>query len=142
MVNNKDSLLEFVAKIVSSYVANNALETAELPRLIQQVHQSLSILEQGDVIPEISPTLTPSVPIKKSVKPDHIVCLDCGKPQTMLKRHLGTAHGLTPDEYRTRWSLPSDYPMVAPRYAERRSELAKKIGLGRMRSRPAASDAE
>ncbi|MFN3077466.1 MAG: MucR family transcriptional regulator [Alphaproteobacteria bacterium] len=141
-MTDKESLLEFVAQIVSSYVANNAVATAELPRLIQQVHQSLIKLEQGELPQEASPVLTPSVPVKRSVKPDHIVCLDCGKPQTMLKRHLGTAHNLTPDEYRTKWGLPADYPMVAPRYAERRSELAKKIGLGRMRSRSGGGDGE
>jgi predicted transcriptional regulator len=122
---------ERVAEIVAAYVGKNRIDPSELPALIQQVSQSLASRGQG---PAASPAaLTPAVPIRRSVGADTITCLDCGKKAKMLKRHLLTTHSLTPDEYRTRWGLPGDYPMVAPNYAARRSELAKLAGLGHRR---------
>ena len=117
-------LLEHTTRIVAAHVANNAIPAFDLPRLIATVHETLATL--GPV-----PKPTPAVPIKQSVKPAYIVCLEDGQRGKMLKRHLKTAHGMTPDEYRQRWRLPRDYPMVAPNYAKQRSALAKKIGLGR-----------
>ncbi len=122
---NDTSSLELISKIVSAYVSKNNLSPGELPHLIRTVHEALKRPDQAVAKPE------PAVSIKQSVKPEYIVCLDDGKKQKMLKRHLKTAHGMTPDEYRERWGLPRDYPMVAPNYAKKRSELAKKIGLGR-----------
>ncbi len=120
-------LLEHTTKIVAAHVANNAIAAAELPSVIATVHQALAALgpEEAAAKPK------PAVSIKQSVKPDYIVCLDDGKKLKMLKRHLKTAYNMTPDDYRKRWGLPSDYPMVAPNYAKQRSALAKKIGLGR-----------
>ncbi len=120
-------LLEHTTKIVAAHVANNAMPAADLPRLIATVHETLAKLGTE----EAAGKPTPAVPIKQSVKPEYIVCLDDGKKLKMLKRHLKTAYNMTPDDYRKRWGLPSDYPMVAPNYAKKRSELAKKIGLGR-----------
>ncbi len=120
-------LLEHTTKIVAAHVANNAMPAADLPRLIATVHETLAALGPE----EPTPKPEPAVPIKQSVKPEYIVCLDDGKKLKMLKRHLMTAYNMTPDDYRKRWGLPSDYPMVAPNYAATRSKLAKKIGLGR-----------
>ena len=115
-----------VAKIVSAYVSNNSLPPSELPHLILTVHDALQGSQQAThSLPE------PAVPIKNSIKPDYVICLEDGKKLKMLKRHLRTAYNMSPDQYRQRWGLPSDYPMVAAKYAARRSELAKKIGLGR-----------
>ena len=120
-------LLEHTTRIVAAHVANNAMPAADLPRLIATVHETLAKLGPE----EPAPRPEPAVPIKQSVKPDYIVCLDDGKKLKMLKRHLRTAYNLSPAEYRERWGLPRDYPMVAPNYAKTRSALAKKIGLGR-----------
>ena len=119
------------AKIVSAYVERNNLAVADLPAFISSVHQSLSKLGQSasEGAPEVE--LQPAVPIKKSVLPDYIVCLEDGKKLKMLKRHLQSSYGLTPDEYRAKWGLPAEYPMVAPNYAKARSDLAHQIGLGR-----------
>ena len=122
---NDTSSLEMVSKIVSAYVSKNSLPPSELPHLIRTVHEALKRPDQAAAKPE------PAVSIKQSVKPEYIVCLDDGKKLKMLKRHLKTAYNMTPDDYRKRWGLPSDYPMVAPNYAATRSKLAKKIGLGR-----------
>ena len=122
--------LSQVAEIVSAYVSNNSVPTNQLSDLITSVHDSL--MNVGEKPPE---TLNPAVPIKQSVKPDYIVCLEDGKKLKMLKRHLKTAYNMTPDEYRQRWGLPSDYPMVAPNYAAQRSKLAKEIGLGTRRGK-------
>ena len=121
--------LEVISKIVSAYVSNNTLPASELPDLIRYVHEGL--VKPGEVRSE------PAVPVKKSLRPDYIICLDDGKKFKMLKRHLRTVYNMSPDEYRQKWGLPSDYPMVAPKYAEVRSELAKKIGLGRKAGRKA-----
>ncbi len=118
--------LELITRIVTAYVSNNSVPISELPSLIGSVHDPLLGIEDRPV-----QSREPAVPIKTSVKPDYIVCLEDGKKLKMLKRHLRTAFGLSPQEYRIKWRLPEDYPMVAPKYAKQRSELAKKIGLGR-----------
>ena len=118
------------AEIVGAYVAHHTVATSDLPGLIATVSKELIGLGQGQEEPE-EEKLTPAVPIKRSVTPDHIICLEDGKKLKMLKRHLKTRYDMTPDEYRRRWGLKEDYPMVAPAYAETRSALAKKIGLGR-----------
>ena len=120
------SSLELVSKIVSAYVSKNSLTPSELPQLIKTVHEALKTPDQVAASrPE------PAVPIKKSVHPDYVICLEDGMKLKMLKRHLRASYDMSPDEYRQRWGLPADYPMVAPKYAAVRSELAKKIGLGR-----------
>ena len=124
---DSSDLYVLTTKIVASHVANNAVVVGDLPKLIQQVFEALSRVSAGAAPPEKPQR---AVPIKRSVTPDYIVCLDDGKKLKMLKRHLKTSHGLTPDAYRERWGLPADYPMVAPNYAAQRSALAKKIGLG------------
>ncbi len=124
-------VLELTAQVVSAHVSNNAVEPAQLPALIHDVYRTLAGV--GHQAPAAAPAAErrqPAVPVKKSVFPDHIVCLEDGKKLKMLKRHLKTAYDLTPEQYRERWGLPPDYPMVAPNYATRRSDLAKKIGLG------------
>ena len=126
-----EDLLAFTTEIVSAHVSNNEIPAADLPKLVQDVYRALADIMAPE--PEVE-QLQPAVPVKKSVFPDYIVCLEDGKKLKMLKRHLKTAYNMTPEEYRTRWNLPADYPMVAPNYAERRSGLAKKIGLG-MRSK-------
>lgn len=120
-----------VTKIVSAYAKRNALPADQLPQLIAIVHSALARIESGQSSEEPQKPLVPAVSVKRSVQRDTITCLDCGKPQKMLKRHLLTSHQLTPDQYRQRWGLSQDYPLVAPGYAAKRSELAKSIGLGR-----------
>jgi len=120
-------VLGLTAEIVSAHVSNNPVGPDALPVLIQSVYRSLSGAGKEPVQPDKP---QPAVPVKKSVFPDHIVCLEDGKKLKMLKRHLKTAYNLTPEQYRERWGLPPDYPMVAPDYAQHRSALAKKIGLG------------
>jgi predicted transcriptional regulator len=121
-------LLALTTNIVAAHVSNNSVAPAELPGLIEQVYRSLASVGSDPVPTAERPT--PAVPIKKSVTPDYIVCLEDGKKLKMLKRHLKTAYNMTPEEYRDRWALPADYPMVAPNYAKQRSRLAKQIGLG------------
>ena len=121
-------LIKNTTMIVSSFVANNSVPASELPLLIRSIADTFKGIESPD---SMSEPKKPAVTIKKSVQPDFIVCLEDGKKLKMLKRHLRTAYDMSPDEYRDRWSLPSDYPMVAPNYAKQRSKLAKKIGLGR-----------
>lgn len=130
---SKDRLLELTSQIVSAQVANNTVQAAELPGLIKEVYQTLS--KVGDVSDISDDKIAPAVPIRKSVTPDYLVCLEDGKKLKMLKRHLKTSFNLTPEEYRSRWGLPSDYPMVAPNYAKQRSALAREIGLGTTRGR-------
>ena len=120
-------MIEKTAKLVAAYLSKNSLATKDIPDLIRSIHAALSGV--GTVEPPTA-ALVPAVPIKKSVSADALTCLDCGKRFKMLKRHLSTDHGLTIDEYRQKWGLPSDYPVVAPAYAEVRSSLAKSIGLG------------
>ena len=126
-------VLKLMAKIVSAHIRRNQLAAAVLPELIQSVYRSLATA--GTSQPAPAP-LTPAVPIRKSVFPDHIVCLEDGMKLRMLKRHLQTSHGMTPEQYRRKWDLPAAYPMVAPGYANHRSSLAKQSGLGR---RPAGA---
>lgn len=121
-------LLALTTNIVSAHVANNSVALADLPRLIREVHDTLASVGSG--APQEQERPTPAVPIRKSVTPEHIVCLEDGKKLKMLKRHLKTAYNMTPEDYRERWGLPADYPMVAPNYAKQRSRLAKEIGLG------------
>ncbi len=125
-IENDTSSLELVSKITSAYVSNNSLPPSEIPHLIETVHEALKSSGQATASPP-----EPAVPIKKSVTPNYVICLEDGMKLKMLKRHLRNAFDMSPDEYRQRWGLPGDYPMVAPEYAARRSELAKKIGLGR-----------
>ena len=132
-----DELLRMTAEVVSAYVSNNTLATAQLADVIQAVYNSLRGLE-GQVSEPIAEPLKPAVPIRKSVTPEYLVCLEDGKKLKMLKRHLRSTYNLTPDEYRSKWGLAPDYPMVAPKYAEQRSEFAKKIGLGRGTGRNSA----
>ncbi len=126
--NDQGVSLNQVTEIVSAYVSNNSVPTNQLSELITSVHQALKNV--GEKPPE---TLKPAVPIKRSVTPAYIVCLEDGKKLKMLKRHLRTSYNLSPEEYRKKWGLLDDYPMVAPKYAAQRSELAKKIGLGKLR---------
>ena len=123
-----EMLITLTSDIVTAHVANNNVDVADVPSLIQNVYGALAGL--GGEPPREEP-LQPAVSVRSSVKTNELACLDCGKKVKMLKRHLMTEHGLTPDDYRERWGLSSDYPMVAPAYAEKRRELAKKIGLGR-----------
>src|SRR3954447_10461764 len=127
------SYIELAADIVSAYVSNNSLPTSELPGLLNAVHTALAASAKGP-IQEPLPALVPAVPIKKSITPDYLVCLDDGKKFKSLKRHLRTTYDLTPEQYRAKWDLPCDYPMVAPNYAKARSELARASGLGQQRA--------
>jgi predicted transcriptional regulator len=124
---NPSELLALTADIVAAHVGSNNVAVADIPQLIGEVYRTLATLGTHGVLPERP---EPAVAIKKSITPDYIVCLDDGKKLKMLKRHLKTAYDMTPEQYRERWGLPADYPMVAPNYAKHRSLLAKKIGLG------------
>ena len=127
----EDTLLTLTADIVAAHVSNNSVAVNDLPNLIQNVHSALTGISSNNSAPEAKPE--PKVSVRSSIKPDYIVCLEDGKKQKMLKRHLMTNHGMTPDEYRQKWGLAADYPMVAPNYAEQRRTLAKSIGLGTKR---------
>ncbi len=129
----EDTLLTLTADIVAAHVSNNSVAVNDLPNLIQNVHAALSGISSYGNAPEAKPE--PKVPIRSSVKPDYIVCLEDGKKLKMLKRHLMTHYQMTPDQYRQKWGLSADYPMVAPNYAEQRRTLAKSIGLGTKRKR-------
>ncbi|MBP9233901.1 MAG: MucR family transcriptional regulator [Hyphomonadaceae bacterium] len=122
-------LIEMVSDIVSAYVSHNPVPVADLPRLIERVHATLTEIE-GGTTSEAKQELKPAVPVRKSVTDEHIVCLEDGKKFKSLKRHLRTRYDMSPEEYREKWGLPADYPMVAPAYAKQRSELARKMGLG------------
>lgn len=126
--NDETYLIEMTTEIVSSFVSNNPLPTTALPELIRAVHTTL-----GELIEEAGeePRPEPAVPINKSITPDYIICLEDGRKLKMLKRYLRSRYDMTPEEYRARWNLPPDYPMVAPNYAKKRSQFAKEIGLGR-----------
>ena len=126
-----ETLIALTADIVSAHVSNNSVAVSDLPLLIQNVHNALAGLGEDVVEPEVKQE--PAVSIRSSIKPDYIVCLEDGKKLKMLKRHLMTHYQMTPDQYRAKWNLPADYPMVAPNYAEQRRSLAKKIGLGTKR---------
>jgi predicted transcriptional regulator len=127
-MEDKVEVIEHVTDIVSAYVGNNVVAPGELPTLIQRVHQALAGLSDG-ALPDAAPK-EPAVALKKSVTPDYIICLEDGRKFKSLKRHLRTKYNLTPEEYRAKWGLANDYPMVAPNYARARSDLAKQMGLG------------
>ena len=129
--SNANELLGLTTDIVASHVSNNTVAIGDLPQLIQQVYSALANVSVTAAAAAARPQ--PAVAIKKSVSPDYLICLEDGKKLKMLKRHLKTRYNMTPEEYRERWGLPADYPMVAPNYAQQRSELAKKIGLGTKR---------
>ncbi len=131
--SDDDTLLTLTADIVAAHVSNNSVAVNDLPNLIQNVHGALSAISGAGSAPEVK--LEPAVSVRASIKPDYIVCLEDGKKLKMLKRHLMTHYNMTPDDYRRKWGLNSDYPMVAPNYAEQRRMLAKSIGLGTKRRR-------
>jgi len=126
---SRDELLRMTAKVASAYVGNNPTADSQITEIIQTVYSSLENL--GSRQPDRKTTAKPAVPIKRSITPDHIICLEDGKKLKMLKRYLRTTHGMNPDEYRAKWGLAADYPMVAPNYAKQRSAFAKEIGLGK-----------
>lgn len=128
---DRQELVALTADIVAAHVSNNSISTQDLPGLIQTVHGALSALDPDTA----GPKPEPAVPVKNSVKADHIICLEDGRKLKMLKRYLQTRYNMTPEQYRSRWGLPADYPMVAPAYAEQRRGLAKAIGLGTSRTR-------
>ncbi len=132
-----DDFVHLAAELAAAFVANNALPASELPGLLKSIHQSLCDLAthgpETHILSGSAAALKPAVPVSQTVHPDHIVCLEDGQSFRSLKRHLGTAHNMTPQDYRSKWGLPVDYPMVAPNYAEARSAMAKQIGLGQRR---------
>ncbi|MCB1562064.1 MAG: MucR family transcriptional regulator [Alphaproteobacteria bacterium] len=132
--NNHEELLALTTEIVSAYVANNTINVKEIPAVIEQIFKTLATVRADDKA-GVASRPQPAVPIKRSVTPDYIVCLEDGKKLKMLKRHLKTTYDMTPEAYRERWGLSADYPMVAENYARQRSELAKKIGLGKKTTR-------
>lgn len=125
-----DELLRFASDIVAAYVSNNPIAISEIPAMLKSVHATLGGLSGGNFT-ETPTALKPAIAVKKSITPEFIICLEDGKKLKMLKRYLRSRYDLTPEEYRSKWGLPADYPMVAPNYAAQRSEFAKKIGLGR-----------
>ena len=133
-MDTKNALIDMTAEIVSAYVGNNEITAAELPSLIQQVYVSLADVSQGVTVSENEP-LRPAIAVKRSVSSDYIVCLEDGKKFKSLKRHLRAHYDMSPEEYRAKWGLPKDYPMVAPNYAQARSTLAKQMGLGQKSKR-------
>jgi predicted transcriptional regulator len=126
----EDELLRMTTEVVAAYVSNNTLATGQLGDVIHAVYNSLRSLD-GQVVEAVQEVLKPAVPVRKSITPEFLVCLEDGKKLKMLKRHLRSTYNLSPDEYRAKWGLAPDYPMVAPKYAQQRSDFAKKIGLGR-----------
>jgi predicted transcriptional regulator len=136
-MDHQNTLIELTTQIVAAYVRQNSVAVSDLPSTLNTVYSTLNSL--GKAVEPVAEKPKPAVPIKKSVTPDYIVCLEDGKMLKMLKRHLRSTYDMTPEEYRTKWDLPPDYPMVAPNYAVRRSEFAKSIGLGR---KPAAAPVE
>ena len=128
-MDDKSEIIEMTADIVAAYVGHNSVAAGELPSLIQSVHRALAGVSSGAEAVEAAPK-EPAVPIKRSITPDHLVCLEDGRKFKSLKRHLRTKYNMSPEEYRAKWGLPKDYPMVAPNYAKARSELAKQMGLG------------
>ena len=132
--SGESGYIQLTANIVSAYVSNNTVASAEIPNLIGQVYSALMRISSGQTAPPAEP-LKPAVAVKRSVTPEYIVCLEDGKKFKSLKRHLRTQYGITPEQYREKWGLPPDYPMVAPNYAAVRSQLAKQMGLGQQRRR-------
>jgi predicted transcriptional regulator len=138
MKSDSNDLVEFTTTIVSAYVSNNTVVAGDLPNIINDVHDALSRASINASQPP-SEELKPAVPVKRSVTPEYIVCLEDGKKFKSLKRHLRTQYNMTPEQYREKWALPVDYPMVAPNYAKARSELAKEMGLGQQRRKRRSS---
>jgi predicted transcriptional regulator len=132
--DSNPNFIGLTADIVSAYVSNNTVPSGDVPSLINEVHSALLRVFSGQAEP-LSEPLKPAVPIKRSINPDFIVCLEDGKKFKSLKRHLRTQYGITPEQYREKWGLPADYPMVSPNYAAARSQLAKQMGLGQQRRR-------
>lgn len=128
-MSDKENIITLTADIVAAHVSNNSVATGDIATLIANVHRALSSLGEPEAVEEVKQE--PAVSVRSSIKPDYIVCLEDGKKLKMLKRHLMTRYQMTPDDYRAKWNLPADYPMVAPNYAQQRKELAVKIGLGR-----------
>ena len=128
-MDDKSEIIEMTADIVAAYVGHNSVAAGELPSLIQSVHRALAGVSSGAEAVEAAPK-EPAVPIKRSITPDHLVCLEDGRKFKSLKRHLRTKYNMSPEDYRAKWGLPKEYPMVAPNYAKARSELAKQMGLG------------
>ncbi|MBA3812719.1 MAG: MucR family transcriptional regulator [Caulobacteraceae bacterium] len=128
-MDDKAEIIEMTADIVAAYVANNTIVTGDLPALIQSVHRALASVSAGVEAVEAAPK-EPAVPVRRSITPDHLVCLEDGRKFKSLKRHLRTKYNMSPEDYRAKWGLAKDYPMVAPNYAKARSELAKQMGLG------------
>ena len=128
-MDEKSEIIEMTADIVSAYVGNNSVTSADLPALIQSVHRALAGVAGGGEIVEAAPK-EPAVPVKRSITPEFLICLEDGRKFKSLKRHLRTKYNMSPEEYRAKWGLPKDYPMVAPNYAKARSDLAKQMGLG------------
>jgi MucR family transcriptional regulator, transcriptional regulator of exopolysaccharide biosynthesis len=133
--SNEGSYIQLTANIVSAYVSNNSVSSAEIPALISQVYSALLRISNGSHVATPAEPLKPAVPVKRSITAEYIICLEDGKKFKSLKRHLRTQYDMTPDQYRAKWSLPPDYPMVAPNYAAARSQLAKQMGLGQQRRR-------
>jgi predicted transcriptional regulator len=129
------NFIELTADIVSAYLANNTVSAGDIPSLISDIHSALVKVSAGQDIPVVFEPAKPAVPVKKSITNDFIICLEDGKKFKSLKRHLRTAYNMSPEQYREKWGLPQDYPMVAPNYAEARSRLAKQMGLGQKRKR-------
>ena len=128
-MDDKAEIIEMTADIVSAYVGNNSVSSSDLPNLIQSVHRALAAVTTGASDVQPAPK-EPAVPIKRSITPDYLICLEDGRKFKSLKRHLRTKYNMSPEEYRAKWGLPKDYPMVAPNYAKARSDLAKQMGLG------------
>jgi len=128
-MDEKSEVIEMTADIVSAYVGNNSVAAADLQSLIQSVHRALAGVSAGQETPEVAPK-EPAVPVRRSITPDYLICLEDGRKFKSLKRHLRTKYNMSPEEYRAKWNLPKDYPMVAPNYAKARSDLAKQMGLG------------
>ncbi|ATQ41961.1 MucR family transcriptional regulator [Caulobacter mirabilis] len=128
-MEDKSAIIEMTTDIVSAYVGNNTVAASDIPGLIQNVHKALSEVATGTITVEVAPK-EPAVPVRRSITPDYLICLEDGRKFKSLKRHLRTKYNMSPEEYRAKWGLPKDYPMVAPNYAKARSDLAKQMGLG------------
>ena len=128
-MEEKSSIVDMTTDIVAAYVGNNVVSIADLPALIQCIHRALTGVVAGGEVKEVAPK-EPAVPLKRSITPDFLICLEDGRKFKSLKRHLRTKYNMSPEEYRSKWGLPKDYPMVAPNYARARSDLAKQMGLG------------
>lgn len=141
-MSSTPDLIEMTTDIVSAFVSNSSISAADLPSLIHQVHKTLSDISTGAEAEPASPSQSPAISVKKSITPDFLICLEDGRKFKSLKRHLRTKYDLTPEQYRAKWNLPKDYPMVAPNYAAARSNLAKQSGLGQGGRKPAAKPAK